>query len=143
MLTTADWVATGVPLCLLGDSGTGKSHLLIGAGTAAAEAGYRVRYVLASRLVNELAEAADYGAAEAALDTALGWDELTEVDDPADLNYATVPERLAAGTVDPWAGIEQLQAGIAPRADFVARPRWPLDDRAPAQLGSGKKGAKA
>ena len=57
MLTTADWVATGVPLCLLGDSGTGKSHLLIGAGTAAAEAGYRVRYVLASRLVNELAEA--------------------------------------------------------------------------------------
>lgn len=57
MLTTADWVATGAPLCLLGDSGTGKSHLLIGAGTAAAEAGYRVRYVLASRLVNELAEA--------------------------------------------------------------------------------------
>ena len=30
--------------------------------------------------------------------TPLGWDELTEVDDPADLNYATVPERLAAGT---------------------------------------------
>ena len=26
MLTTADWVATGAPLCLLGDSGTGKSH---------------------------------------------------------------------------------------------------------------------
>ena len=57
MLSTADWVATGAPLCLLGDSGTGKSHLLIGAGTAAVEAGYRVRYVLASRLVNELAEA--------------------------------------------------------------------------------------
>jgi IstB-like ATP binding protein len=44
-------------LCLIGDSGTGKTHLLIGIGTAAAEAGYRVRYVLASRLVNELAEA--------------------------------------------------------------------------------------
>ena len=34
-----------------------KTHLLIGIGTAAAETGYRVRYVLASRLVNELAEA--------------------------------------------------------------------------------------
>ena len=56
-LATGDWVRTGTPVCLLGDSGTGKSHLLIGLGTAAAEAGYRVRYVLASRLVNELAEA--------------------------------------------------------------------------------------
>ncbi|MCX7286736.1 MAG: tRNA (adenosine(37)-N6)-threonylcarbamoyltransferase complex transferase subunit TsaD [Rhodobacterales bacterium] len=42
-----------------------------------------------------------------------------------------------------WAGIERLHAGIAPSADFVARPRWPLDDTAPALLGSGKKGAKA
>lgn len=56
-LATGDWVASGVPVCLIGDSGTGKSHLLIGLGTAAAEAGYRVRYVLTSRLVNELAEA--------------------------------------------------------------------------------------
>ena len=46
-------------LCLIGDSGTGKSHLLIGLGTAAAEAGYRVKYTLATRLVNELVEAAD------------------------------------------------------------------------------------
>ena len=46
-------------MCLIGDSGTGKSHLLIGLGTAAAEAGSRVRYTLASKLVNGLAEAAD------------------------------------------------------------------------------------
>jgi len=37
----------------------GKSHLLIALGTAAAEHGYRVKYTLASKLVNELAEAAD------------------------------------------------------------------------------------
>jgi DNA replication protein DnaC len=43
----------------LGDSGTGKSHLLIGLGTAAAEKGHRVKYTLATRLVNELVEAAD------------------------------------------------------------------------------------
>jgi DNA replication protein DnaC len=58
-LATCTWVKAGHPLCLIGDSGTGKSHLLIGLGTAAAEAGYRVRYTLASKLVNELAEAAD------------------------------------------------------------------------------------
>lgn len=46
-------------MCLIGDSGTGKTHLLIALGTLAAEAGYRVRYTLASKLVNELAEAAD------------------------------------------------------------------------------------
>jgi DNA replication protein DnaC len=57
-LATCAWVKAGHPLCLIGDSGTGKSHLLIGLGTAAAEAGYRVRYTLASKLVNELAEAA-------------------------------------------------------------------------------------
>ena len=44
---------------LLGDSGTGKSHLLIGLGMAACEQGRRVRYATAAQLVNELAEAAD------------------------------------------------------------------------------------
>jgi DNA replication protein DnaC len=58
-LTACVWVKAGHPLCLIGDSGTGKSHLLIGLGTAAAESGYRVRYTLASKLVNELVEAAD------------------------------------------------------------------------------------
>ncbi|MFD9863447.1 ATP-binding protein [Streptomyces alboflavus] len=37
----------------------GKSHLLIVLGTAAAMAGYRVRYTTAAALVNELVEAAD------------------------------------------------------------------------------------
>jgi DNA replication protein DnaC len=58
-LAGAGWVAAGEPLCLIGDSGTGKTHLLIGLGIAAAEAGHRVRYVHAARLVNELVEAAD------------------------------------------------------------------------------------
>jgi DNA replication protein DnaC len=58
-LATCGWVKAGHPLCLIGDSGTGKTHLLIALGTLAAEAGHRVRYTLASKLVNELAEAAD------------------------------------------------------------------------------------
>jgi DNA replication protein DnaC len=44
---------------LLGNSGTGKTHLLIGLGTAAAEQGRRVRYTTTAALVNELVEAAD------------------------------------------------------------------------------------
>ncbi len=58
-LASCVWVRKGEPLCLIGDSGTGKSHLLIGLGTAAAEAGFRVCYTLATKLVNELVEAAD------------------------------------------------------------------------------------
>src|SRR5262249_43763428 len=58
-LAKSTWVAAGQPCCLIGDSGTGKSHLLIGLGTAAAENGYRVKYTTAAALVNELVEAAD------------------------------------------------------------------------------------
>jgi len=53
------WIDAGEPLVLLGDSGTGKTHLLIALGTAAAEQGRRVRYVTTAALVNELVEAAD------------------------------------------------------------------------------------
>ncbi|WP_280499065.1 IS21-like element helper ATPase IstB [Nocardia farcinica] len=58
-LAGCDWVRKGTPLCLIGDSGTGKSHLLIALGTEAAMRGYRVKYTLATKLVNELVEAAD------------------------------------------------------------------------------------
>ena len=58
-LATCGWVKAGHPLCLIGGSGTGKTHFMIALGTVAAEAGYRVRYTLASKLVNELVEAAD------------------------------------------------------------------------------------
>jgi len=58
-LADGAWITAGEPLVLLGDSGTGKTHLLIALGTAAAEAGRRVRYITTAALVNELAEAAD------------------------------------------------------------------------------------
>lgn len=58
-LAKGAWITNGQPLCLVGDSGTGKSHLLIGLGIAAAETGHRVRYITAAALVNELVEAAD------------------------------------------------------------------------------------
>ena len=57
-LATGAWIDAGQPLVLLGDSGTGKTHLLISLGLAACEQGRRVRYVTTAALVNELAEAA-------------------------------------------------------------------------------------
>jgi len=45
----------GQPLCLISDSGTDKSHLLIALG-AAAMAGFRLRCTLTVKLANELAE---------------------------------------------------------------------------------------
>ena len=59
-LTSCSWIDHGRPLVLLGDSGTGKTHLLIALGTAAAEQGRAVRYTTTAALANELAEAADH-----------------------------------------------------------------------------------
>lgn len=58
-LAAGHYIDAGEPVVLLGDSGTGKSHLLIGLGLAACEQGRRVRYVTTAQLVNELVEAAD------------------------------------------------------------------------------------
>ncbi len=58
-LATGGYMDAGEPVVLLGDSGTGKTHLLIGLGLAACEQGRRVRYATCAQLVNELIEAAD------------------------------------------------------------------------------------
>jgi DNA replication protein DnaC len=58
-LASGAYLDAGEPVVLLGDSGTGKSHLLIGLGLAACEQGRRVRYATTAQLVNELVEAAD------------------------------------------------------------------------------------
>jgi DNA replication protein DnaC len=58
-LASGSYLEAGEPVVLLGDSGTGKSHLLIGLGIAACEQGRRVRYVTCAQLVDELVEAAD------------------------------------------------------------------------------------
>ena len=59
MLRSGSYLEHGDPVVLLGDSGTGKSHLLTGLGVAACELGHSVRYVTCAQLVNELCEAAD------------------------------------------------------------------------------------
>jgi DNA replication protein DnaC len=58
-LAGCGWVRQAQPLVLIGDSGTGKTHLLIGIGLAACAAGLKVRYATCAQLANELAEAHD------------------------------------------------------------------------------------
>jgi N6-L-threonylcarbamoyladenine synthase len=70
---------------------------------------------------------------------------LETVSTQAGVPFLAPPLRLCTdnAAMIAWAGIERLRAGLSPTMDFAARPRWPLDERAPALLGSGKKGAKA
>jgi DNA replication protein DnaC len=58
-LAAGSYLDAGDPVVLIGDSGTGKTHLIIALGIAACEQGRRVRYATCAQLVNELVEAAD------------------------------------------------------------------------------------
>ncbi len=53
-LASLEWVDAKENLCLVGPSGTGKSHLLVALGHHAVDAGKRVRYFSATELVETL-----------------------------------------------------------------------------------------
>jgi hypothetical protein len=53
-LAGSSYLDAGDPIVLLRDSGTGKTHLLIGLGIAACEQARRVRCATCAQLVNEL-----------------------------------------------------------------------------------------
>ena len=44
--------------------------------------------------------------------TPITWDELRRLDDPAEFNWRTVPERLASLNHDPWAGFEKAAKAL-------------------------------
>jgi DNA replication protein DnaC len=138
-LATGAWIDAGQPLILLGDSGTGKTHLLISLGLAACEQGRRVRYVTTAALVNELAEAAGqrqlsrvvgrYGRLDLLLLDELGYVQL----DPrgAELLFQIITEReerasIGIGTNLPfseWGTVfpdPRLVAAIVDRVTFNA-----------------------
>lgn len=138
-LAAGGWIEAGEPVVLLGDSGTGKTHLLIGLGLAACEQGRRVRYVTCAQLVNELVEAADqrqlsrlvgrYGRLDVLLLDELGYVQI----DPrgAELLFQIITEReerasIAVGTNLPfseWGTVvadPRLVAAIVDRITFNA-----------------------
>jgi DNA replication protein DnaC len=138
-LASGAYLDKGEPVVLLGDSGTGKTHLLIGLGLAACEQGRRVRYVTTAALVNELVEAADqralsrlvgrYGRLDLLLLDELGYVQV----DPrgAELLFQIITERderasIAIGTNLPfseWGAVfpdPRLVAAIVDRVTFNA-----------------------
>lgn len=56
-LVRGDWVREHENVCLLGGNGTGKTHIATAVGLAACRHGYRVRFMVASHLVNLLEKA--------------------------------------------------------------------------------------
>jgi bifunctional non-homologous end joining protein LigD len=47
-----------------------------------------------------------------AVSTPLSWQELSELDDPRELSFATVPARLEGGAADPWATIDDAARSL-------------------------------
>jgi DNA replication protein DnaC len=58
-LADADWITRAESVILIGESGTGKTHLATALGIAACYTGHRVRFTTLAQLANELIEAAD------------------------------------------------------------------------------------
>ena len=55
-LARCEWIQERSNVCLVGQPGTGKTHLAVSWGLAAARHGYRVRFFTAASLVNQLEE---------------------------------------------------------------------------------------
>jgi DNA replication protein DnaC len=53
-LASLEWIRAAENLCMIGPAGTGKSHLMLALGSAAVDAGHRVRYYSAADLVDTL-----------------------------------------------------------------------------------------
>jgi DNA replication protein DnaC len=53
-LASLEWIRGAENACFIGPAGTGKSHVLVGLGVAAVEAGHKVRYFTAAELVETL-----------------------------------------------------------------------------------------
>ena len=127
----------GEPVVLLGDSGTGKSHLLIGLGLAACEQGRRVRYATTAQLVNELVEAADerplsrvvarYGRLDLLLLDELGYVQI----DPsgAELLFQIITEREERASIAIATNLPFSEWGTV-----VPRPAPRRRDRRPGHL---------
>ena len=58
-LSGCDYISKRENIIMLGNPGSGKTHLSIALGIKACEAGYHVKFMTAARLVNEMTEAKD------------------------------------------------------------------------------------
>ena len=87
-LAAGGYIARAEPVLLIGEAGTGKTHLASGLCIAACEQRRRVRFITATALVNELVEAR----AANALSRALGRWERIELIGIDELGYVPLAE---------------------------------------------------
>jgi DNA replication protein DnaC len=73
-LASLEWIRAAENTCLIGPAGTGKSHVLVGLGVAAVQAGHKVRYYTAAELVETLYRALADNSAGRVIDTLLRCD---------------------------------------------------------------------
>jgi DNA replication protein DnaC len=100
-LAEGDYIARAETVILLGEPGTGKTHLATALGVAAAHQGRAVRFISAGQLVNELIEAKDarqlsrvvgrYSRLELLVVDELGYVPLSKAD--AELLFQVLSER--------------------------------------------------
>src|SRR4051794_4857642 len=105
-LAAGRYIARAEPVLLIGEAGTGKTHLASGLCVAACEQRHRVRFTTATALVNELVEAR----AANTLSRALGRWERIELIGLDELGYVPLAEL----------GAELLFQVIADRAERAA-----------------------
>ena len=100
-LAEGRYIEAAEPVLCIGEPGTGKTHLAIALGVAAAQQGHSVRFATAAQLATELVEARDarelgravarYNRAETLVLDELGYVPLSRVD--AELLFRVLAER--------------------------------------------------
>lgn len=116
-LADGDYLRKAEPVVLLGETGTGKTHLAIGLGVAACWQRKRVRFTTAAALVNELIEAR--GKSELNRITSR-WTryELIIIDE---MGYVAIPESAAEL-------LFQVISGRAERAAVIVTTNLPFSE---------------
>jgi len=105
------------PVILLGEAGTGKTHLAVGLGVAACRQRRRVRFTTAAQLVNELIEAKSKSELNRVTNRWTRYD-LIVIDEMA---YVAMPEAAAEMMF-------QIIAGRAERAAVIVTTNLPFSE---------------
>src|SRR5260370_1293446 len=107
-LAEGGYLSRSEPVILLGEAGTGKTHLAIGLGVAACRQRRRVRFTTAPQLVNELIEAKNNSAPNPVTHRCPRY-HLIVIDEMA---YVAMPEAAAEMMFQIIAGRAERAAGV-------------------------------